>query len=118
VIQASGSATLQPGDLLDLDSVQVNGGDADLAYRQEEQVSQLVPQGSGVGLAVLGGEQPTLTDCQTTTLSGDPLPIGDLAAGTYLCYRTNLALPGWARIASLDTDSGELVLEINTWEVP
>jgi hypothetical protein len=117
-VQASGSAALQPGDTLDLDTVQVNGGDADLAYREENQVRLLAPQGSGVGLAVLDANQPTLSECQTTTLVGDPLPVGDLAAGTYLCYRTNMALPGWARIASLDPDSGELVLEINTWEVP
>jgi hypothetical protein len=117
-IQASGSVTLQPGDVLDLDTNQVNGGDADLSYQEEGETRLLVPQGSGVGLAVLGASQPSLAECQTTTLIGDPLPVGDLAVGTYLCYRTDMALPGWARIASLEVDTGELILEINTWEVP
>lgn len=118
VIQASGSATLLPGDALDLDTNQVNSGDEDLAYQEADQVHLLVPQGSGVGLAVLDANQPSLAECQTRTLIADPLPVADLAVGTYLCYRTNMALPGWVRIASFDPDTGELGLEINTWEVP
>jgi hypothetical protein len=118
IIQASGSATLQPGDVIDLDTIQVNSGDGDLAYREEDQAHLLVPQGSGVGFAVLDSGPPSLSDCQTRTLVADPLPVAGLAEGTYLCYRTDMALPGWARIAGYNAENGELSLEINTWEVP
>jgi hypothetical protein len=118
VIQASGAVTLEPDDALDLDSNQVNAGGEDLAYQATEAGHVLTPQGSGVGLAVIGAGQPTLSDCQTSTLIADPLPVDSLGIGTYLCYRTNMALPGWAIITGFDEDAGSLSLEINTWAVP
>jgi hypothetical protein len=117
-IAASGAVTLEPDEAVDLDTAQVDGGEADLVYTADGQIHQLVPQGSGVGLAVFGGDQPDLEDCQTITLSGDALAVDGLTAGTFLCYRTNLALPGWAKFNGLAGDSQELSLEIFTWSIP
>lgn len=117
--QVSGSASLAPGDQLDLDSNQINpGGGEDLSFETRDENLALVPLGSAA-IAVFGSGQPSLNDCQTATLSGDPLPVeGNLTSGTYLCYRTNMALPGWALVTGFDPDSAMLNLDIFTWAVP
>lgn len=116
-IQASGPVTMQPGDLLNLDTNQLNSGDEDLAYLAADSGYLLDPLGSAA-MAVFGTNQPTISECQSLTLSADPLAIESLAAGTYLCYRTNNALPGWAQITAFELETGLLSLEILTWMVP
>lgn len=118
-IQASGTITLQPGDQLDLDSIQVTSGDsADIAYQVSEGIHVLNPLGSAAG-GSFGNTPPALGDCQTLTLSADPLVVdGSTLVGSYLCYRTNLALPGWVQITGFDADTGALSLEILIWAIP
>lgn len=118
-VQVSGSASLVAGDQLDLDTNQINPGSGeDLSFETSDENLALVPLGS-TAIAVSGSAQPTLNDCQTATLSGDPLPAeGNLSAGTYLCYRTNMALPGWALVTGFDPDGATLSLDIFTWAIP
>jgi hypothetical protein len=118
-VQASGPASLQPNDTLDLDTNQVNSGSGeDLIFAFDEQNHFLNPTGS-MAMAVVGNEQPSIDDCQTITLSADPQIIeGNLSAGTFLCYRTNLALPGWALVTGFDPENSTLDLQILTWTIP
>jgi hypothetical protein len=115
-VQVQGPASLQIGDLLDLDALQVNLGSEDLAYQATDQDRALAPVGSA-GLAVFGASQPTFTDCQNINLGGQPVVINDLV-GSYLCYRTNMALPGWLLITALDPTTGILNVDIFTWAIP
>lgn len=117
-VKASGPATLAPGDALDLDTNQVNGGDGDLIYTVSDQAVHSLDPSGGAAVAVFGGAQPSLADCQSITLSADPLGLDALAPGTYLCYRTGMALPGWARLDGIDGGTGVLSLEILTWAIP
>jgi hypothetical protein len=118
-IQASGSASLQQDDTLDLDTNQLNSGSGeDLQFTFNEQNHFLNPIGSAA-MAVFGTQLPSIADCQTITLSADPQIIeGNLPAGTYLCYRTNMALPGWALVTGFDPDASTLDLQILTWTIP
>jgi len=118
-VKVSGPASLQPEDTLDLDTNQVNSGSGeDLIFTYDEQNHFLDPIGSAA-MAVVGNAQPSIDDCQTITLSTDPQIVeGNLAAGTYLCYRTDMALPGWALVARFDPDNSTLDLQILTWTIP
>jgi len=118
-VQVSGSASLQPDNTLDLDTNQVNSGSGeDLSFTFDGQNHFLNPIGSAA-MAVVGNVQPSLDDCQTITLSADPQPVeGNLPSGTYLCYRTNMALPGWALVSAFDSESSTLDLQILTWTIP
>jgi len=118
-VKVSGPASLQPEDTLDLDTNQVNSGSGeDLIFTYDEQNHFLDPIGSAA-MAVVGNAQPSIDDCQTITLSTDPQIVeGNLAAGTYFCYRTDMALPGWALVASFDPDNSTLDLQILTWTIP
>lgn len=118
-IQASGSVTLLPGTLLDLDTAQINPGDGeDLSYESNaEGYHPLVPQGR-VLIGEYEGDQPTMAGCQSATMSGAPILAENLATGTVLCYRTNQGLPGWARVMSFNDDDYSLTLNILTWSLP
>lgn len=118
-VQVRGSAAMTPGDRLDLDSNQINPGSGeDLALEAGEGNHTLTPL-SSAAVAVFGGSQPTLDDCQTAALSGEPLVVEEvLIAGVYLCYRTDMALPGWAAVAGFDPEETVLSLDIFTWAIP
>jgi hypothetical protein len=114
--QVSGSASLQIGDLYDLDSNLVNSGGEDLNYLEAGEQHVLSPIGDAA-LTLFGGAVPTLAECQSLTLFPDPLPVDDLV-GNYLCYRTNMALPGRLLVSGIDADTGALQVEIFTWAIP
>lgn len=115
-VQVSGSATLELGNLYDLDNNQINSGGEDLVYQESDENHVLVPI-DNTGMVVFGPNQPGLNDCQNANLGSDPITVDNLS-GSYICYRTNMALPGWALINSLDLETGFLNLDIFTWSIP
>jgi hypothetical protein len=50
-------------------------------------------------------------------LSSTPINVDNLV-GNYLCYRTNMSLPGWLYVNALDPENGNLNVEIYTWLIP
>lgn len=117
-VQVSGSAVLNVNDRLDLDTNQIiTGNGEDLVFLAIDNEHALQPVGSAA-LAVVGSAQPELFQCQTIALNPDPLVVDNLEPGTYFCYRTNLALPGWARLVNFNQEAGSLTLEILTWAIP
>ncbi len=114
--QVSGAATLQIGDQYDLDTNQVNAGGEDLTYLKSDQQHLLSPVGDAA-LTLFGGAAPTLAECQSLELFSEPLAVDDLV-GLYLCYRTNMALPGRMRVSGIDADTDALQVEIYTWAIP
>ncbi len=118
VVQASGSVSLQLDEGVDLDSGEVNAGDIDLIFQSGDLGLAAAPS-SGAQFGVFGGEQPSMTDCKGQSLLGAPLGIeASLPVGTYLCYRTSLALPGWAQVTAFDSQAGTLGLQFLTWQIP
>jgi hypothetical protein len=122
-VQASGPVTLVLTDTLDLDTLTVNEVPGDLAYlsvkigEEEPTQHQLIPQ-ANILIGIFGADQPTITQCQAATMGADPMVVDTLTAGTYLCYRTDLGLPGWARFENLNPENFRLNLEILTWSLP
>jgi hypothetical protein len=118
-VQASGSTNLLVEDTLDLDSLLVNAAGPDLKYRTTliDPRHQLVPL-LGVTMGIYGSNQPGLAECQNASMSGLPVVLEDLTLGTYLCFRTDLGLPGWARLDAFDPGTGEITLQVLTWKVP
>jgi hypothetical protein len=118
-VQVSGSATLNIGDGINLSSNIVNSGANDAIFQKEnEEPLKLVPQGSAQ-FGIYGASQPNYANCQATALSSSPMVAGQqLTQGSYLCYRTNQGLLGWLRIASFNTESGVLKIQLLTWAIP
>lgn len=118
--QADGPATMVISDTLDLDNLLVNAGGVDLVYTKtanDPPQHQLTPIGN-VTLGFYGGTQPTLGDCLDTSLADTPITLNELALGSFLCYQTDLSLPGWVRIDAFDPDAGTLTLQVFTWKLP
>jgi hypothetical protein len=119
MVQASGPATLFPGDRLNLDDLQLNSGSGDdLAYLLgEENEKFLGPQGSAV-LSEFGMDQPEFDDCSSAPMYSLGLLIEELEQGVFLCYRTDLGLPGWLQYVDFNQNDYSLTIEIFTWALP
>ena len=116
----SGSVSLSVEESIDLDTLQLNTGEADLAYQQIKSGDvitghQLVSL-SSVAVGLFGTGQPTYQGCKATGMGIAALDLEATAPGTYICYTTNQGLTGWGRFDGLDTDSGVVTLTVLTWE--
>lgn len=119
IVAASGAGVMVHEDTIDLDSLLLNTGTSDMTFTYtagDEPLYELVPQGTA-SIAVFGTEQPAISDCQNAALDSVPVNTVDLA-GTYLCYETDLGLPGWVLIDALDTDTHSVSLQFLTWSLP
>lgn len=118
-VHASGSITLNIGDRVDLDTLGVNSGSGeDLSYESNADGRHpLVPLDNAL-IGRYGENQPTLELCQQTSLAAEPIVVEDLSIGSYLCYRTNQGLPGYARLTSVNIDNYQLNLSLLTWSLP
>lgn len=119
-IQVQGTVTLPVGDRFDLDKNQINPGSGeDLTYEVNDQGQYLLVALKPARLGVFGEEQPDMADCQEVSLEVEALDAQELAAGTYICYRTNLGLPGWLLFSGLDSEQPEqITLEFLTYSLP
>lgn len=122
VIYASGQAALIPGDGLDLDTNTIANppsGAGDIVYSFGDTKIHRLEPAAGVMFGVPGSvAQPGYQECLDAKLTADPLVLDGLAINSTFCYRTNLGLPGWARLVSLDPKTNLLTLEILTWAIP
>ncbi len=117
--QASGQVTLMPGDKFDLDSGKTNiGTGEDLSYETNTEGQHLlVPLGNAI-IGVFGKDQPNLDDCQSESMSSASFVVEDMDLNDYLCFRTNLGLPGWALVSDFNRDNYALTLQFLTWALP
>ena len=119
LVYASGIANLTLNDSLDLDQVKINQGKADdIIYNQDRQHHLQLVAINGALLAQSGKSQPSISDCQAAELSTNPVPLDGVASGMYFCYKTNMGLPGWARLVYLNPKDNVLTIEILTWSTP
>jgi len=119
VVQTNGPATLYPGDRLNLDDLELNSGSGDdLAYLLDEEDEKFLgPQGSAI-LSEFGTDQPEFEDCNSASMYSLGLLIEELEQGVFLCYRTDLGLPGWVKYVDFDQNDYSLTVEIYTWALP
>lgn len=117
-VLTSGPTRLLVKDRIDLDNNQLNPTEgSDMALTSGSGKYLLIPLGKAT-LSIFGKSKPTLQECQAADLDARAIFVDDKSAGTYLCYRTDLGLPGWARLTRFWPDKAMLNLEIHTWELP
>jgi hypothetical protein len=116
--QISGEISLFPGDTLDLDTLVLNDGNADLTYQVDaSQYHWLDPQGAGL-IGVYGSLEPTQAECQVASMSSAPIAVESLSIGTYLCYLTDEGRTGRALLETLNPDDFNLTMVLLTWALP
>jgi hypothetical protein len=116
--QVGGELSLRPGDTLDLDTLVLNDGNADLAYQVDaSQYHWLDPQGAGL-IGVYGSLEPAEAECQIANMSSAPIAVESLSVGTYLCYLTNEGRFGQAQFETLNPDDFTLTMVLLTWALP
>jgi hypothetical protein len=118
-VYANGFANLTVNDGLNLDQIKINQGKGDdLLYIQKDGNQHLLVPENGAQILQVGKGQPSISDCQSASISADPQGLDGLSPGTYFCYKTNMGLPGWARLAYLNPNDQVLTIEILTWSAP
>ncbi len=116
-IQARGILTLTLDAAADLDFSQQESGD-DVSFSLSDTGQPKLVSSDQAELAVFGPDEPGFEACSGAELEPTEVPLEDELLDTYLCYRTNLGLPGRAQILRLDTEEEMLVLDILTWSLP
>jgi hypothetical protein len=117
-IHVSGSATLLPGEAIDLDTSQKNTGEEDdLSYQENQGYHLITPMGGAI-LGVYGSIQPTLEACLAAGMSTAPIAAESLSEGAYLCYRTTQGLPGRLQLNGFSSDDFSIRFEFLTWAAP
>jgi hypothetical protein len=117
---ASGRLAIPPTWTADLDKARIGAGDfSDLWLKvrgeQADGIRELAPINGALAL-VLGRNEPNRETCEQTTLSAAPVPLQNLANGSFLCARTNEGR--FAIIEILETRSSRssaLSVSYETW---
>lgn len=72
-----------------LDNGNVGGGGTDIWYHAVSNVEKYIePQGSA-RIALGDGTNRGFAGCSAESFSADPVPLGDMPVGTYVCVKTN-----------------------------
>ena len=123
LVYSGGFFSLLPGDGLDLDNVALNQLDEDdlrlesAADGDNPPVLLLQPV-NGARLAFFGPNAPEQDDCMLANGLEEPLDLGQVQPGVFLCYRTTMGLPGRAYLSGVDPQTNQVDLEFLTWAVP
>ncbi len=73
---------------------------------------------NGASFGVYGGGAPSLPACREAALSADLLPLDTLSDGAYICFRSNMGLPGYLRLVGRSEAEGQVSFEFLTWLIP
>jgi hypothetical protein len=112
-----GGRKLSPGDTLNLDTAQVNGGAGDdMAYEHTQGGDlYLTPLGSAT-FGVWGDLKPSHADCQSKSMSGSQISLKG-KGGKFICFRTDQGTYGYLR-GSYDSSNFSLTIDFVLWIVP
>jgi hypothetical protein len=117
-VLVSGSTSMLINDRINLDTGQINpGAGEDLTYVVEGERLLLSPLG-GALVAVHGASTPSFAACQGAAFVTNPIRLRQQSPGTYVCYRTDQGLYGWVRLMAIDSNTGALSIQYQTWSNP
>lgn len=108
-IAAHADVSLALDSSLDLDYYPQEKPDGeDLRYQLDEQGQPVLAPLGNARIWVFGEAMPDLEDCLADRPLDAELFAAQIPTGIYLCYRTNLGLPGWIQVlphAALSADT-------------
>ena len=128
---AAGTALLFPEDRLDLDNGEIerykeqpteeisSDNYNDLLLEKAGDDEFILSPLNAIRLGIYGELMPEIGDCEEAVLIDEPIPLRDVLSGeTYICYTTNLGLPGYLRIITININGDFITLEFLTWAIP
>jgi len=119
VVQARGTANMIPGDKIDLDTLQINSSEMDdISYETNAEGQRLLMPLGAMQISRFGDDLPSFEDCRAAELGVSPIPVDEMPAGIYWCYRTNQGLPGYLNVTNFNVDNYTLTLNLITWSIP
>ena len=119
VVHVTGEVKLVNNDELDLDTGNLNPGleqKPDFRYLFGGSPVHILETLNGTRWVVFGQSRPTFQQCKDAALTTNAISFNEVLVGSYICYRTSNALPGWLLLVSEST--GELSTRFLTWFIP
>jgi hypothetical protein len=116
--QVGGELSPIPGDNIDLDTLTINSGGEDLLYQADENSFHWLVPANGALIGIFGSFEPSLSDCQSASMSQAPVAVESLPVGTYLCYSTDQSRLGRMQLKAVNPDDYTLTLNLLTWASP
>jgi hypothetical protein len=118
-VQASGKKVLAPGDQLNLDNGALGSGAGDdISFNFDANSALALAPLSSAVFGVYGQAQPSLANCQATSMSAAPITEAQFQKDLFVCYRTNLGLYGFLLLKNFKQGENTLTLEFLTWSTP
>jgi hypothetical protein len=117
-VRLTGTAELNVGDRIELDTGQVNpDAGEDLEYQVDDlDAFWLIPSINAL-LGVYGDSEPTLLACEQTPIASASIGFGSLDLGTYLCFQTDEGYLGWLKWEGVNPDTHMITIEFLVWEI-
>ena len=118
-IYSHGEVLLLYENGLDLDSGKVNKRNYDdIVFNLSSNGALSLTPMNGARIAIYGNRLPTQHECEIISLGTDPLAIPIYQHLTYICYKTNLGLPGVAGFIKSRVLSNAVDVDFITWSAP
>ena len=118
-IYSHGEVRLLYGNGLDLDSGKINKRNYDdIVFNLSSNGALSLTPMNGARIAIYGNRLPTQHECEIISLGTDPLAIPIYQHLTYICYKTNLGLPGVAGFIKSRVLSNAVDVDFITWSAP
>lgn len=110
--------SLNPGDALNLDSGEINGGDGqDILYESNPDGLHRISPQSGAVIGLFGEQLPSQADCENADLETTSLVAVNLVQ-RYTCFRTEIGQTGWFFLSEINPNTYTTRLDFLTWRMP
>ena len=119
VASITGDAVLAINESLDLDTIEkTTEGTADLNLVEDENGSINIEPANSARMVDFGMTEPTFVNCLNASTTQAGFQLTETNIGSFICYRTNMGLPGWFEVLSWDAANKQVELKIHTWITP
>ena len=120
-IAASGQFTVRQTYHADLDTGTNDtppSGTADFWFEAVSAAEKYLTPQNGARLALWPSGAPSLSDCQSASLSGFRISMDLVSIGSWVCYETNLGNIGRMEIENITGSPQVLSIDFRTWDTP
>jgi hypothetical protein len=117
-VVASGEVALSPGNILDLDTGNLDPDKGDLSVELSQNGDLLLVPKNQTSLVFFGPNQPVEWECRLGTFSSTPLDLSTIKDGSSVCFRSSQGLPGYIIVNTQRYSERIMSVKFVTWFIP
>ncbi len=114
----SGKVDLKMGDVLDLDTGNIDPGNGDLSLELSQNGNLLLAPQNKTELYYFGPNPPQIWQCSLGVFNPAPLDLNTIMPGSNVCFHSSQNLPGYFMINTDRSAEGIIGINYVTWSRP